>query len=325
MPQTPGSRRGRAVHCLQCVRHLFDVVWAFTESDFATFVVPGVAFGLLGALASTALVHHGKRPSLADLLPRAPAVLAYNWSNLVVFDLANQRSPVSVAEDRINKPWRPIPTGKMSIKQTRRAMLVAVPLSLCLNYYQGVWAQGVLIHIVTWLYNDLRGGDEFLVRELLIAVGYAMFNSGSLKIAGCGRSRHPDCSLNPRGLAWTAIISVVICTTMQIQDLKDQRGDRLRGRKTVVLYLGQRVSRWSIAFFVVFWSCMCARFWSAGPASSSLVMALAALVAWRVVKMQSRPGDGQTWKLWCLWLILLYVLPTVVGTELLHNNAISVD
>ncbi|KAG8166799.1 hypothetical protein KVR01_002488 [Diaporthe batatas] len=223
-------------------RYILDLLWGFTESDFATFVVPDMAFGLLGALSRSLLIN-GDCPSRNEIFRRVPVLLAFNWTNLLVFDLANQRSPGSVAEDRINKPWRPIPTGKISPQQTRRTMLVIVPLSMCLNYHLGVWVQGSLIHLITWLYNDLGGGDEVILREVLIAVGYAMFNSGSLKISACGRKERERCQMNSQGLAWTGIISAVIFTTMQIQDLKDQRGDQLRGRKTVVLFLGQEFSR----------------------------------------------------------------------------------
>lgn len=313
------SRSGYLLQMLRRIYHIFDVVWGFTESDFGTFVIPDMAFGLLGALASATLVD-GDRSSSFETLLRIPALLIYNWSNLVVFDLANQRGADSVAEDKINKPWRPIPMGKITIEQTRRAMIVAVPLSLALNWYQGVWTEGLLIHVTTWMYNDLGGGDEFLVRDALAATGYAMFNSGSLKIAGCREpTGPPGCGLNARGLAWTAIISGIIFTTMQIQDLKDVEGDRGRGRKTVVLHVGERFSRWSIALCVLAWSCICVYFWGAEVASSTVVASLAAIIAWRVVGVRNQPADRITWQLWCLWLISLYLLPVVGVLDLSHK------
>ncbi|KAI1662062.1 hypothetical protein F4813DRAFT_396742 [Daldinia decipiens] len=206
-----------------------SLIWAFTESDFATFVIPNTVFGILGAVATS--LSKGDQPSGFELLQRFSIVVAYNWSNVLSFDLANQRAPESVAEDCINKPWRPIPTNRITSDQTRRVMLVSIPLTLWFNYYLGVWEQGLVIHITTWLYNDLRGMDEAFVREILISVGYGMFNSGSLQIAlgdqtginwnGLERSgwRSPSGTENSSLISWRGNIQVVNCFLRIFLDL----------------------------------------------------------------------------------------------------------
>ncbi|KAI3390267.1 hypothetical protein diail_10731, partial [Diaporthe ilicicola] len=151
---------------------------------------------------------------MLQILLRLPSVLAFNVGNLLVFDLANQRSPSSVVEDRINKPWRPIPQGRINVDQARRGMLFVIPAVLALDYALGPWKQGVFIKILTWLYNDLGGGDEAFIRELIISVAYGLFNSGSLRVA-IGTGNSPSLL----GVVWTVIISAVILTTMQVQDL----------------------------------------------------------------------------------------------------------
>ncbi|KXH64599.1 hypothetical protein CSAL01_13615 [Colletotrichum salicis] len=159
------------------------LIWDFTESNFATFVVPNTAFGLLGGLTGAPLTS-GHAATLS-IIHRFALVVAFNWYSVLIFDLANQRGPESVAEDLANKPWRPIPAGKVTPEQTRKAMLVAIPAVLALNYVLDVWKEGVFILILTWLYNDLRGGDE-LVRDAIIAVAYFLFNTASLKITISG-------------------------------------------------------------------------------------------------------------------------------------------
>lgn len=288
------------------IHRYLRVLWDFTESDFLTFVIPNTAFGILGALAANALTDD-PQSSMLEILRHVPVLILFNWTNVLIFDFANQRSPESVAEDRVNKPWRPIPSGNCSSDECRRMMLLAVPLSLFFNYYLGVWQQGAIIHLTTWLYNDLRGMDEIFVREFLISIGYAMFNGASLQIAQGGATT------NKQGMAWIGLISAVILTTMQVQDLKDQKGDRSRGRKTIVLFLGERVSRTSIAVFVLCWTLVCAAFWSRGthlwvaavPGTPGLVVSL------RVLLRRSNAEDRQTWKLWCLWLVCLYILPVL--------------
>lgn len=155
-------------------------------------------------------------------------------------------------------------------------------------------------------YNDLKGMDEVFIREILISIGYAMFNSGSLKIALGSQA-----SVSRNGIICTSIISAVILTTMQIQDLKDKEGDKLRGRKTIVLHFGDRVSRSSVAFFVLFWSCICARFWCLSALASATLSLSGGWVSMRVWTKRGRKEDRRNWQLWCLWLVCLYALPVL--------------
>ena len=56
------------------------------------------------------------------------------------------------------------------------------------------------------------------------------------------------------GWQWLVIISCVISTTMHVQDLKDEAGDRARARRSAPIVLGDAVARWTIAIPVLFWS-----------------------------------------------------------------------
>ncbi|KAF6818863.1 hypothetical protein CMUS01_11831 [Colletotrichum musicola] len=305
------------------------LIWDFTESNFSTFVVPNTAFGLLGGLTGAPLTS-GQATTLS-VLRRAPLVVAFNWYSVLIFDLANQRGLESVEEDRANKPWRPIPSGKVTPEQTRRAMLAAIPAVMVLNYVLGVWREGALVLILTWLYNDLRGGDT-LARDVIIAAAYGLFNTASLKIAigdvdGLGGS---GLEVTREGYAWAGVISAVILTTMQVQDLKDQAGDAGRGRNTVPLYFGDGASRASLAALVPLWSAVCTYLWGAGGSGSGsgvldeaqqrswasvllllLPAASGALVVAGVLRARTPETDARAWRLWCLWTVCLYALPLV--------------
>ncbi|KAK2002343.1 hypothetical protein LX36DRAFT_265679 [Colletotrichum falcatum] len=281
------------------------LIWDFTESNFFTFVVPNTAFGLLGGLTGLPLTS-GHATALS-VLQRLPLIVAFNWYSVLIFDLANQRGPESVAEDRANKPWRPIPSGKATPEQARKSMLVAIPAVLAMNYALDVWREGVFILILTWLYNDLRGGDE-LLRDPIIAVAYGLFNTASLKIAISGDAK---AAITDEGYAWASIISAVILTTMQVQDLKDQEGDRGRGRATVPLFFGDRASRLSLAVLVPFWSCACVYVWRIRSWAVLLPTLSGALVIAGVLRTRTPKTDSWAWKFWCLWTICLYSLPLV--------------
>ncbi|KAI1436363.1 UbiA prenyltransferase family [Xylaria sp. CBS 124048] len=288
---------------------LATILWGFTEHDFVTFAIPNSIFGMLGAMTSI-FVDGGATPPLARLLRNFPLVLFYNWSNLLIFDMANQRSALSMAEDAVNKPWRPLASGRVTSEQTRRGMLVVIPLVLLFHHHMGLWSCGLGIQAGIWVYNELGGGDEAFLREILIAIAYGVFNYGSFRLA-LGRGAE----ISSAGMAWIVRISAVVLTTMQIQDLKDMAGDRLRNRKTIALLLGEGFSRASVALLVCFWSYACARPWDLPWPAYGAIMALGGLVATRVLSRRNVEDDRQTWRLWCFWLCGLYLLPLASPAE----------
>lgn len=306
---------------------MLRLLWLITEDDFATFVLPNTAFGTFGALSGSLLTtttvpspsssstNSIRRWSTALLLLRLPATILFNWSNLLIFDLANQRLPDSVREDALNKPWRPVPRGLLTSTQMRRALLCAMPLVLAANHFWlHVGVETVLLFVLTWMYNDLRGGDEsWILRNVIIAAAFGVYNLGSLKVAGgVGGSSNSVAKLTPLGMGWVVVISGVILATMQVQDLKDVAGDRSRGRLSAPLVLGERLARWTIALPVLFWSVVCSLIW--GPRLWGLsTVALGILVAYRCVTPspsgQGTLRDRRTWQLWAFWTATLYALP----------------
>lgn len=125
---------------------------------FFTFVGPDSAFGIFGALAGPLLLDNADKP--LNVLARVPLVVLFNWSNLLIFDLANQRLPESVEEDRFNKPHRPLPLGRMTPLSARRLLLASLPVVFVINYLVGPWVETSILFTLTWMYNDLGGGDE---------------------------------------------------------------------------------------------------------------------------------------------------------------------
>ncbi|KAJ5618244.1 hypothetical protein N7528_006887 [Penicillium herquei] len=282
------------------------LIWEFTENDFATFAIPNTGFGLLAAYVAPTMTTCSSHLSASTILLRAaPPVLLWNWANLVAFDVANQRLPESIKEDSINKPWRPLPQGRINPSQARGLLLWTVVAALVLGIVLRVGQETALILVLTWMYNDLHGGDE-LTRDFIIAIAYDAFLSGSLRIALRTATACTSVELSSTGYQWLGIIAGIILTTMQIQDLRDQVGDRTRGRKTWPLVLGDTFSRKWIALCVPLWSIICIRFWNVDPLVSAGVLLLG---AWISVNVMRKTADVSAWKWWCLWQLVLYSLP----------------
>ncbi|KAL4924529.1 uncharacterized protein BDV17DRAFT_295299 [Aspergillus undulatus] len=172
---------------------------------------------------------------------------------------------------------------------------------MALSILLGVGHESALILLLAWMYNDLRGGDE-LTRDLIIAIAYDIFLVASLRIelmaTATGAAAPIKISISTTGYSWLTLIGLVIATTMQIQDLKDQVGDQLRGRKTWPIVLGDGFSRKWIAACVLFWEV---------PGWVSVLPV--SLGVWVSVCVLGKFGDAGAWRWWCLWQVALYGLP----------------
>ncbi len=215
---------------------------------------------MLNALAGDVLVTN-TTPHLAEILFRLPRVILWNWVNLLVFNLANQRLPNSVLEDSVNKPWRPLPSDRISADEAKRLLLVMIPCGLVLSIFLGGLKESAAMLILTWMYNDLGGADEnYFLRNLIIAGGYICHGSGATIIAAGFR----DHELQRKAYKWLGMIGGVILTTMQVQDLPDMVGDAARGRRTLPLVHGEWIGRYSVAVPVVVWTFACPAFLATG-------------------------------------------------------------
>ena len=164
--------------------------------------------------------------------------------------------------------------------------------------------KGLLMQVLIFYYNDLCGSDE-IVRDGIIAIAYAVVNTMSLKLC-----IGPNNTVSTQGMTWIAIISGIILTTMSVQDLKDQEGDKARHRKTLPLVIGDSGTRIIIACCVPFWSVLCASFWDLEPGLIyCLPLAIGALVTWGVLVKRTAEEDSRTWKLWCAWHTVIYFTP----------------
>lgn len=302
--------RGKLADIPSSMKYHIYTLWLFTRSDMKTFVIPETLFGIFGALSGP-LMTTNPNLNLSDIILQIPKVLLWTWLNTLVFDFSNQRLPESVQEDTLNKPYRPLAAGRIGTEQTRRLLLAAIPLVLAITYYWlGSGEETALLFCLNWMYNDLGGSDEdFLTRNAIIGAAYFLYGSGALRVASV--SKDEQYAMTRTGHIWSCVIGAVIFTTMQIQDMKDQEGDKARDRKTAPLVLGDWTARWTIAIPVIGWSVACPLFWGLGLYASAAPVLLGLLVATRVVVMRNFQADKQTWKFWAYWLAVLYTLPVI--------------
>ena len=103
--------------------------------------------------------------------------VSWVWLNLLSFDVSNQGAQPD--EDRINKPWRPIPSGRISQEDARILRGVLLVACLVLSSKLGVFPAGLVLSIATFCHNELRFDNHWLTRALCNAIGYTCFNAGA--------------------------------------------------------------------------------------------------------------------------------------------------
>lgn len=282
------------------------ILWLFSKSDITTFVVPDTAFGVLGALSGPLLTTNSS-PDVLQILARLPLVAFFIWINVLVFELANQRLPEAIVEDSYNKPWRPLPNGLITAVQTRRLLLGVLSLILGISYFLSVWKETSILFTLTWMYNDLKGGDEdFIVRNIIIAAAFGVYNEGALRVA-----TGPDHDIVTAGFLWTTIVSAIIFSTMHVQDMQDQAGDSAKGRRSAPIVLGDYTARWTVVVPVLFWSLFCPLYWDIGVLGWFLPMGVGSIIAVRELWFREPEADHTTWVMWAMWLSCLYLLPVI--------------
>ena len=201
-------------------------IWLFTASDIETIVGPSVFFAIVTGLARPAF---GFDPSLTaqSILPRLPVVILWVWSNLLPFNIGNQASADAVQEDRINKPWRPLPSGRMEISTAKKISQVLAPAALLVSssLFGGAGiAQAVALLGLGWWHNDLGGGDSsWCSKNFLNACGFLCYVSGALDVL---LTRNTIADYNQNEVQWFLVIFAIVVSTVQSQDLSGQAGEK---------------------------------------------------------------------------------------------------
>jgi 4-hydroxybenzoate polyprenyltransferase len=298
------------------VTHM-KLFWLFNFSDLKTIVIPSTVFGLTNAAAAEQFGFE-RAPSGLTILRRILPTLFWVWLNLLPFAINNQRTPAAITEDSINKPWRPLPSRRVTPAQAKAWMLFFYTYAVCYSAFTGsaLTQSASLVVLGTW-YNNCDGADASpIVRNAINALGYICFTSGALEIAVGSKVALLSCGAL---IKWLGIIAGIVFTTVHTMDMYDQEGDAARGRRTLPLVIGDNAARWIICVFMYIWGVACPMFWHAPPLACAVSMMLAGTVGFRTLYWRSVADDKRTFIVWNVWMASVYTLPLTGHLQLLGN------
>ncbi|KAI1410214.1 UbiA prenyltransferase family [Hypoxylon sp. FL1857] len=284
-------------------------LWLFTLSDLKTIVVPSTLFGVANSLAASQYhILPAESIQSKHLLCRSPLIIVWVWINLVPFTIGNQMTTSSIAEDAINKPWRPLPSGRFSSSHAKILMSIFYMVAQMFNIYTGCGIrQGVGLFLLGVWYNNLGGADHHpLVRNAINALGYVCFTSGAMEAA---LGMPLPFSTSSRLVEWLGVVAGIIMTTVHVHDMYDQEGDALRGRRTLPLVIGDTSARLVMVFWMLVWGVCCPMFWDTTVFARVSSLVLAMLIGSRTLLYRDVSSDRVTCLVWNIWMSFVYFLP----------------
>lgn len=290
----------------RCFLYHLHSACLFTFSDLKTIVGPKSAFGVVSVL-SASVFGIKPIPPPSWVVYRIPLVVFWTWINLLPFVIDNQRQSASIREDSVNKPWRPLPTKRVTQAQARYMTLTLYPIALVASVLLGGVKQCLALMVLGFWYNDCVGADSnFVVRNFINACGFVCYTSGAMEVA-LGRPLPQNTILNQ----WFFVVGAVVFSTVQLQDMHDQAGDALRGRRSMPLVVGDAPCRWMTAGPIIFWTWFCPWFWSLGGGAYGAPAILGGTVVLKMLKQRTIKDDTITFWIYNCWLVSLYLLPMV--------------
>ena len=201
----------------------------------ALFLLPRPLNGLITALSvGIGALTAAQAPAWSALLLAALSAALINGAGNAFNDL------MDIDIDRINRPLRPLPAGRLSPNAARRQSLLLALAGGALAFWLSPWHGLIALAVAALLaFYSLALKNSLLWGNVLVAfVGAIAFPYGALAAGGLGRSWIP------------ALFAFLFHLGREIvKDIEDVAGDQIRGERTLPLCWG-RVQAGVLAAFV---------------------------------------------------------------------------
>ncbi|KAF4454290.1 hypothetical protein F53441_3164 [Fusarium austroafricanum] len=311
-------------NCRKKLAYHLVTLWLFTKSDMPTSTGINTTFAIAGILAGPGYISNADI-NWADMGKGILLALYFTWHLTLCFNLGNQRQPQSVIEDGVNKAWRPIPAGRISPELTLKLQLVSITSLLILCYTTlGAWQETSFYLFCTWLYNERAWGDKsWWQRALMNACGITTNRVATLRVLVIATLANSDVKFEftNKAIGWFLMLASLVFTTIQVQDLRDQEGDKLIDRQTFPLILGDVPTRWITAAAVMIWSLVCPLYWGLSIVGCAVPIVVGALVSAHMLICRTRERDQTSFRLVAVWWVALYFIPLMKAQGLKRKKS----
>lgn len=175
-------------------------------------------------------------------------LLAHGLGTLILAQIGSNyvNQAHDVEEDRINKPYRPIPRGLVTPDEAQAlghvAWIVAVLRAATLTPWFGVLVTGIVLASHAYSAPPLRAKDHPWINNLVIALP-----RGLLGVPAAWTVVAPVTAAPP--WAAGAVLFVFLIGASATKDFHDVDGDQAARNPTLPVLYGPRRAAWIVAFF----------------------------------------------------------------------------
>ncbi|RPD56609.1 hypothetical protein L226DRAFT_455370 [Lentinus tigrinus ALCF2SS1-7] len=289
-------RRDIAVAARNLLGYHVKTAILFTRSDIKTILLPVTTFA-----CAVAPLHSAHRLLL---------VMLWVWSHQLMCNVSNQAN--SRNEDLVNKPWRPLPSGRISERQARALRWVVV--GACLLFSRSLGRGVVLMTwgllVTTFLYDEVGLSGHHIGKNLCAIGGYTTIEMGATMLIG------EASELDAVAMAAVYLSGAIIFTTVHAQDFADVEGDIALGRNTLPIYAPDLARTFTLVILTT-WSLVLSAFWNIGPICRTLFVVLGGLVGARYYLLRNPKADRLSYVFYNIWLTVAHLLPLNARAEIL--------
>ena len=271
-------------------RVTYRIVWR----DITASLLPATLF----AMAALQATGQWTADSVATTLSRC-----FIYFSLYVYAFCLSNQIVGSAEDRVNKPDRVLPSGLITTRGAVIRWFVAMALFPTVAWLLGRWP--ILRWALAWQaifigYNFLGFHRHWFTKNIVF------ITSGT--VALLAPAWELVAPLDDTAWRWIVVIAVAFGATLHLQDLRDIDGDRVVGRRTLPMVLGQERTRWFLEVTIgAFPAFMYFGLIHPAPLTTPVLVAQASLalinivVAVRTVTLRTRTDDHHTYMMHTYW------------------------
>jgi 4-hydroxybenzoate polyprenyltransferase len=216
-----------------------------------------------------------------------------------------------VEEDNLNKPWRPVPSGRISIMACHAWRWRVVAFCLCLSFLFSfkVLVTSATFAVLVILHDDFGLSGHPILKILCNVGGYASFELGSTLILCmlCFIKRKyitdrinnlaGGSSLDTTCITALSCSALVVLMTILAQDFADVNGDRKLGRRTLPMVAPKGSRIYMLAVFPVL-SLGLGSIWSLGPLCTLFFVSIGFGVGLRYFLLRSEVCDQSSFILY---------------------------
>ncbi|KAK6810870.1 hypothetical protein RU639_013598 [Aspergillus parasiticus] len=280
------------------VYHEIDLFMGFSWRDWSVTIIPSCLFAF------------GTLPNLAYREAIRNCLLVVLWAMLYIYSFNLFTQSMSPDEDRINKPDRPIPSGKVSVNAALKRCRITWGAFLIVSILHGqIIAEAIMWILCTIFLGATKSGGHWIGKNVVgMSVGNWALLSASRKLMGAQATQSSQ---------HVVAISIWSGAITQAQDFRDQEGDRKIGRKTFPISFGDRTARHFLAFALIPLAFCGTYFFNLAKNAPWLLGTMHALVACRFLMFRNAKSDHKS------YMLVTYIYCAMVAISSLESLGIS--